>query len=160
MMHRHMLYRTPLKSSLLRSFNRGSFHVSLKGCFSMTCGVLLLLAGISLSGCLNQAGSLASPLTAHPKKGLHVADSTLDDTDRRSLEKQSPRTVKKIDNGESLTTDDIKKMARAGLSDDVIMQQIDATKSTFYLSSADIVDMKKAGISQRVISYMVQTGNQ
>jgi hypothetical protein len=122
--------------------------------------LLLLMTGISLSSCLNKSGSLASLLTTQPKKNLHVANGILDETDRRSLEKQSPRTLKKIDNEELLSTEDIKKMARAGLSDDMIIQQIDATKSTFYLSSADIVDMKKAGVSQRVISYMVQTGNQ
>ena len=122
--------------------------------------LLLLMTGIFLGGCLNKSGSFGSSLTTQPKKNLYVADNTLDETDRRALAKQSPRTLKKIDNKEPLSTEDIKKMARAGLSDDVIIQQIDATKSTFYLSSADIVDMKKAGASQRVISYMVQTGNQ
>lgn len=85
---------------------------------------------------------------------------SLDESDRSSLEKQSPRTLKKIDNGEQLSTDDIKKMTRAGISDDVIISQIAATQSVFYLSSADIVDLKKSGVSQRVINNMVQTGNQ
>jgi len=88
------------------------------------------------------------------------AFASLDPSDRSSLEKQSPRTVKKIENGEQLSTEDVKKMARAGLSDDAIIRQINETKSTFYLSSADIVDLKKAGISQKVINYMIHTGNQ
>jgi len=87
------------------------------------------------------------------------AVTSLDASDRSSLEKQSPRTLKKIDNGEQLSTDDIKKMSRAGISDDTIISQIHETKSIFYLSSADIVDLKKAGISQRVINTMIQTGN-
>ncbi len=87
------------------------------------------------------------------------AVTTLDESDRSSLEKQSPRTVKKIDNGEQLSTDDIKKMSRAGLSDEVIMKQINDTKSIFYLSSADIVDLKKSGVSQKIITAMIQTGN-
>jgi|SRR5579862_8011486 hypothetical protein len=87
------------------------------------------------------------------------AVTSLDASDRISLEKQSPRTVKKIDNGEQLSTDDIKKMSRAGLSDDTIMNQIYETKSIFYLSSADIVDLKKSGVSQKVINFMIQTGN-
>lgn len=86
--------------------------------------------------------------------------AALNRSDRVYLEKQSPQTLKKIDNQEQLTVDDIKKMAHAGLSDDVIISQIDATKSTFYLSSADIVDLQKSKISQRVINYMIQTGNQ
>lgn len=86
--------------------------------------------------------------------------SALDEADRSSLQKQSPRTLKKIESGQQLSTDDIKKMAQAGLSDEVIIDQIHQTKSIFYMSSADIVDLKKAGVSQRVINHMIQTGNQ
>ena len=88
-----------------------------------------------------------------------VIGASLDASDRSSLEKQSPRTLKKIDNGEKLSPDDIKKMSRAGINDEVIISQIDATNSIFYLSSADIIDLKKSGVSQRVINYMIQTGN-
>lgn len=86
--------------------------------------------------------------------------TTLDQSDRTYLEKESPQTLKKIDQQQQLTVDDIKKMAHAGLSDDVIMSQIDETHSIFYLSSADIVDLQKSKISQEVINYMIQTGNQ
>jgi len=85
--------------------------------------------------------------------------ATLESSDRNALEKQSPRTLKKIDHNEQLSTDDIKKMSRAGLSDDTIITEIDETKTIFYLSSADIVDLKKSGVSQRIINYMIQTGN-
>ena len=91
--------------------------------------------------------------------GGTVIGAALDSSDRSALEKESPRTVRKIDRGEPLSVTDVKKMSRAGLSDDVIMSQIDATHSTFYLSTADIVDLKKNGVSQRVINYMIQTGN-
>lgn len=106
--------------------------------------VLLILISLTLTGPLSCAGK---------------AMTSLDASDRISLEKQSPRTVKKIDNGEQLSTDDIKKMSRAGLSDDTIINQVHETKSIFYLSSADIVDLKKSGVSQKVINTMIQTGN-
>jgi outer membrane lipoprotein SlyB len=92
--------------------------------------------------------------------GGALIGAALDDTDRRSMEQQSPRTLKKIDRGEQLSVDDIKKMSNAGLSDNVIISQIQATNSTFYLSTADIIDLKNSGVSQRVIDYMIQTGNQ
>lgn len=92
--------------------------------------------------------------------GGALIGAALDDTDRRSMEQQSPRTLKKIDRGEQLSVDDIKKMSKAGLSDNVIISQIQATNSTFYLSTADIIDLKNSGVSQRVIDYMIQTGNQ
>ena len=108
--------------------------------------IFLILISLTFSGVLSCADKAK-------------AVTSLDASDRSSLEKQSPRIVKKIDNGEPLSTDDIKKMSRAGLSDEVIMKQIHDTKSIFYLSSADIVDLKKSGVSQRVINFMIQTGN-
>ena len=101
---------------------------------------------------------ITGALSAGPKPSMII--SVLDESDRSSLERQSPRTLKKLDNREQLSTDDIKIMTRAGFSDETIIQQIDATHSIFYLSSADIVDLKKSGVSQRVINQMILTGNQ
>jgi surface antigen len=84
--------------------------------------------------------------------------AALDDSDRKALDRESPKTTRKIDRGEPLSTSDVKKMSKAGLSDDVINNQIDATHSIFHLSSADIIDLKKAGVSQKVINHMIQTG--
>ncbi len=92
--------------------------------------------------------------------GGAIIGAALESSDRDSLQKQSPRTLNKIDNKEPLSVDDIKKMSKAGLSDNVIISQIQATNSVFYLSTADIIDLKNAGVSQRVIDYMIQTGNQ
>jgi predicted small secreted protein len=118
--------------------------------------ILFAALSISLANCETIAGT--GLLIESAVEAVTVA--SLDESDRSSLEKQSPRTLKKIDNGEQLSIDDIKKMGRAGISDDAIITQIAATKSVFYLSSADIVDLKKSGVSQRVINNMVQTGNQ
>lgn len=92
--------------------------------------------------------------------GGAIIGAAIDSSDRDSLQKENPRTMKKIDRGEELSVSDIKSMAKAGLSDQVIISQIDATNSVFYLSTADIIDLKKSGVSQRVINYMIQTGNQ
>lgn len=92
--------------------------------------------------------------------GGAIIGASLESSDRDSLQQQSPRTLNKIDNKEQLSVDDIKKMSKAGLSDNVIISQIQATNSVFYLSTADIIDLKNAGVSQRIIDYMIQTGNQ
>lgn len=84
----------------------------------------------------------------------------LEDSDREALQKQSPATLSKIDQAQPLTVDDIKKMSQAGLSDTEIITQIDTTHSVFYLSTADIMDLKQVGVSQKVIDYMIKTGNQ
>jgi hypothetical protein len=109
----------------------------------------LALPVVFLFGCTSKTASVrASP----------VIGISLDASDRQALDRESSRTTRKIDRGEPLSTTDVKKMTQAGLSDDLIISQIDATKSKFHLSSADIIDLKKAGVSQRVITHMIQTG--
>jgi len=97
-------------------------------------------------------------------KGLHQEreereeQAALDEQDRKNMEKNAPRTLKKIDNGEQLSIYDIKQMTNAGISDKVIISQIQATGSQFNLTSADIIDLKNAGVAQNVIDAMIQAG--
>lgn len=89
--------------------------------------------------------------------GGAIIGAALDDSDRDSLQHESPDTLKKIDEKKHLSTQDIVNMSKAGLSDDVIISQIKATKSTFSLSSQEIIDLKNQGVSQSVIDAMIQT---
>lgn len=83
----------------------------------------------------------------------------LDESDRRALESQNPRTLRKVDRGEQLDVQDIKDMSKAGVRDDVIISQIQATGSEFHLTTADIIDLKNSGVSQKVINAMIKSGN-
>lgn len=135
--------------------------VCLMGCQSQAGTGALAGAGIGAVGgaLITGAGAGALIGAGVGAAGGALVGAVLDESDRRSLDRESPSTIRKIDRGEQLSTDDIKKMTKAGISDDVIISQIKATKSVFYLSSADIIDLKKAGVSQRVINEMIQTGN-
>ena len=53
--------------------------------------------------------------------------------------------------------DDIKNMSRAGVSEDVIINQISSTRSVYQLSADTIVDLNRAGVSPKVINYMIAT---
>jgi outer membrane lipoprotein SlyB len=90
--------------------------------------------------------------------GGALIGAALDDADRKSLEAQNPRTLRKIDHGQKLDVQDIKDMSKAGIRDDVIISQIQATGSRFHLTTADIVDLKNSGVSQRVINAMIRSG--
>lgn len=57
-----------------------------------------------------------------------------------------------------LTLADIKAMAAAGVSDEIIIQQIRVTGSRFTLSASDIIDLHKQGVSSAVIKFMIETG--
>jgi len=88
-----------------------------------------------------------------------LVGAALDEQDRKIMEKNSPKTMKRLDRGEQLSINDIKAMSKNGLSDNVIIGQIQATGSLFYLNTDQIIDLKNSGVSQRVIDYMIQTGN-
>src|SRR5262249_44674472 len=52
---------------------------------------------------------------------------------------------------------DVKALAKAEVSDEVILSQIRNTHSAFHLSTAEILDLKDAGVSQKVIDFMINS---
>jgi hypothetical protein len=68
------------------------------------------------------------------------------------LPSQSPQSTEK---NLQPTLADIKALAQAGFSDSVILNTIRSSHATYSLSSAEINDLKNAGVSARVINYMV-----
>ena len=56
---------------------------------------------------------------------------------------------------QALTNDSIIKMSKAGLSDDLIMQTINTQPVNFSTSAPDLVSLKQAGLSDRVIGAML-----
>jgi hypothetical protein len=54
---------------------------------------------------------------------------------------------------------DIKAMTRSGMGDDVIIGQIINTRAVYNLDANALIDLHNAGVSQKVIAYMVNTAN-
>jgi len=52
---------------------------------------------------------------------------------------------------------DVKALAKAEVSDEVIISQIRNTRAVFRLTTAEIIDLKDSGVSQRVIDMMINT---
>ncbi len=112
-------------------------------------------------------GALISPTPAGVLIGAGVGAATgalvgsaIDANDRDNIQRNSPRTMRRIDNGQQLTIDDIKRMSEAGIADDKIIGTIHSTGSVYYLSESDVEGLREAGVSQRVIDYMMQTSNE
>lgn len=80
---------------------------------------------------------------------------TKEDVDR--LYRFYPKTLEKIQKNEKLHIQDIKNMTRAGLADDVIIYEIQYTRSQFYLTPGDEKELSQAGVSKAVISAMKDT---
>jgi hypothetical protein len=60
----------------------------------------------------------------------------------------------------ALTVDDVIAMARDSVGDDVILAQMKATHTYYKLTSNDIRDLKKNGVSDKVIRAMIKTADQ
>lgn len=58
-----------------------------------------------------------------------------------------------------LSVADVKAMAKAGVSDNAIITQINSTHTQYQLDANAIIDLSSAGVSQKVIAYMIGTGN-
>jgi len=65
-----------------------------------------------------------------------------------------------VERPRTLTKEDVVNMATSDIGDAVIIAQIDATGARFDLSVSDVTELKKAGVSENVIEYMISTGKE
>ena len=54
---------------------------------------------------------------------------------------------------------DVKALARSGAGEDLIISQINTTHSIYHLSAGDIIDLRNNGVSDRVVTYMINSPN-
>ncbi len=80
-----------------------------------------------------------------------------DQEQRERLRAQAPQTYQRIEQGQPLSLADVKALSRAGISDDVIVSQIKNSHTIFRLSAADIIDLRDAGVTDKVVNYMINT---
>ena len=63
----------------------------------------------------------------------------------------------KMVHGDPLSIYDIKALGHAGVSDGIILRYLRDQGTTYYLNSEDVSGLRKAGVSQSVVDYMLQT---
>ncbi len=68
---------------------------------------------------------------------------------------QTSQTSPAAPQEQNLSLADIKALAKAEVADDIIISEINNTGSTFNLEAQAIIDLKNAGVSEKVISYMM-----
>ena len=73
------------------------------------------------------------------------------------LRREAPATYERVAEGRSLTVSDVQALVKAGVSDDVIIAQIQNTRTVYQLSANDIIALRNGGASDRVVNYMVGT---
>lgn len=58
---------------------------------------------------------------------------------------------------EAVTLRDLVDLARQGMSDDLLIALVEAEKSVFHLSVADVKQLKQQGLSDRLLIHLLQT---
>ena len=88
-----------------------------------------------------------------------IIGNAMDQQQRETLARQSPQTLQRFEGGQRLAPADIKALSKAGISDEVVISQIRNSHTVFYLNTAEIIDLKDAGVSQKVIDFMINTAS-
>ena len=94
-------------------------------------------------------GALAGGAVGH---GIDQAQDAQEAQLRAQAEQQA-----QVQDTEPLTIDDVISMSRSRISDDLIISQIRNSRTVYRLRTADIVDLKRTGVSERVIDFMINT---
>ena len=73
------------------------------------------------------------------------------------LKAMAPQTYARVDQGQPLTVADVKALVKAGVTEEVIIAQIQNSHTVYHLSAADIIDLRDAGVTDKIIDYMINS---
>jgi hypothetical protein len=69
----------------------------------------------------------------------------------------SPATYDKMVHGDPLSISDIEDLSHADVNQGIILRYIRDQGTVYTLNSADVIHLRRAGVSQSVIDYMLET---
>ncbi len=120
-------------------------------------GALGAATGAIIGGTRGEAGAGAAIGGALGALAGGLIGRGMDSQQRETLSRQSPQTYQRIEQGQPLGLADIKALSKAGISDEVIISQIRNSRTVYRLTTAEIIDLKDSGVSQKVIDFMINT---
>ncbi len=144
------------------------FGLSMAGCYSPQ-GRPDYTASGALAG--GATGAMIGSMGRHGGSGAFVGGAVgaligglvghgMDQDQEAQLRARAPQTMQRVERGQPLTVGDVQALAQAGISDDLIISQIRNSRTVYHLATADIIALKNAGVSERVIDFMINTPNQ
>jgi hypothetical protein len=138
-----------------------------------------LAASVLVTGCMSPTGqpdytasgaltgAVVGSLSRNPGAGALVGaviggliGHGMDESQAAQLRAQAPQTLQRLEQSQPLTVADVKALVKAGISDDLIISQIRNSRTIYRLSTADILDLKNSGVSEKVIDFMINTPTQ
>jgi uncharacterized protein YcfJ len=119
-------------------------------------GAMGAIAGSAIGGRHNGGEGALIGVAAGVLAGGLIGNS-VDREQQERLRQQAPQTYVRVDQGQPLGVADVKALAKAGINDDVIINQIRNSHTAYHLSTADIIDLRNAGVTDKVVNYMINT---
>lgn len=125
----------------------------------MNTGTGILTGGVlgAVTGCIGGGRGAFIGTTAGIITGGLIG-AALDEQDRQIVQRNSPRTVDRMDRNEALTLNDVIKLSQSGVSDDTIIHYLNETCTSYNLSQTQARRLREGGVSQRVIRAMGDVG--
>lgn len=88
-----------------------------------------------------------------------LVGNQMDQEQEEELRAQAPVTYVHVQQNQPLTTADVEALVSAKVNDDTIIAQIQNSHTVYHLAAADIINLHNAGVSDRVVNYMINTVN-
>jgi hypothetical protein len=88
-----------------------------------------------------------------------IIGNQIDQQQEAELREEYPATYAHIEQTQPLTVADVEALAHAKVSDDVIIGQIQKSQTVFHLGAGDIIQLHAAGVSDKVVNFMIATVN-
>jgi hypothetical protein len=92
------------------------------------------------------------PPSAVYKDSAGMAPNTPKQEQPRSMPPKQPMPP-----GQSMSVADVKALVKSGVSDQVVISQIQNSRVVFRLTTQEIIDLKESGVSEKVIDFMINT---
>jgi uncharacterized protein YcfJ len=150
---------------------------------SMLC-LTVVVTGLSLAGCYTPSGqpdntatgalaggatgAMIGSMARNPGPGALVGAAVgavaggaighgADQAQEARLQAQRTQALQQLPQGHPLSIADVEAMTKAGLSDQLIISQIQNSRTIYHLNTAEIISLKNAGVSDKIIDYMINT---
>ncbi len=119
-------------------------------------GIIGAIAGSAFGGPRNggfgtligaAAGAIGGGLIGH----------SIDEEQNARLQAMAPQTYIKVNQGQPLQVSDVLNLVKSGVSDDLIISQIQATHTVYHLTANDIIGLRNSGVSNKLLNFMINT---
>ena len=129
------------------------------GSGALIVGGLGALTGAAIGGCAHGGPDALIGAAVGAVAGGLIGTSADREQNARMQAMAPPPTYLRVEPGRPLTLADVKTLSRAGISEDIIISQIQNSHTIYHLTAADIIDLRNAGVSDKVVRYMIGTPN-